>query len=78
MTAEPLPHLSFVDFLAGEQRSQRRHEYVAGRVYDTAGGTERHDLMTGLLYEHLAPRARERGCVPFQQDRLVRIGATGY
>ena len=78
MTAEPLPHLSFEDFLAGEQRSLLRHEYVAGRVYYMAGGTERHDLMTGLLYEHFAPRARQRGCVPFQQNRLVRIGATGY
>jgi Uma2 family endonuclease len=40
-------------------------------VYALAGGSERHDLVAGLLYEMLAPGARARGCRPFTSNRLV-------
>lgn len=73
MTAEALSTIGFQDYLDGEERSDRRHEWVAGRVYVMAGGTERHDLLSGLLYEALAPAARRSGCRPFQQNRKVRI-----
>jgi Uma2 family endonuclease len=43
-----------------------------------SGGTERHDLLAGLIYERLAPAARHRGCRPFGHNRLVRIGSTAY
>lgn len=46
--------LSFGEWLAAEERSERRHELVGGRIYLMAGGTERHDLAAGLLYELLA------------------------
>ena len=61
-TAEVLPDASFEAFLAAEQDSERRHEWVAGRVYAMAGGTERHDLMVGLLDEKLVVGARPPGC----------------
>lgn len=78
MTAEALPTISFQDYLDGEERTERKHEWVAGRVYAMAGGTERHDLMSGLVYEALAPGARRRGCRPFQQNRKVKIGEHAY
>ncbi len=59
-SAEELPLVTFEDFLAGEQLSERRHELVGGRVYVMAGGSERHDLMAGLVYEAVAPGARAR------------------
>src|SRR4051794_19648930 len=37
-----------------------------------AGGSERHDLAAGLLYEALAGGARRAGCRPFMANRLVR------
>lgn len=76
--SEHRPAVTFDSFLAGEQLGQRPHEWVAGRVYAMSGGTERHDLLAGLLYEALAPAARRRGCRPFQHNRLVRIGGTAY
>jgi Uma2 family endonuclease len=80
VTASPeeLPLVTFADFLAGEQRSERRHELVGGRVYPVAGGSERHDLVTGLVYEALAPGARASGCRPFTANRLVRVGRSVY
>lgn len=69
--AEALAYTTFGAFLEGEQASQSRHELVCGRVYALAGGSERHDLMVGLLYEKLAPGARAKGCRPFISNRLV-------
>jgi Uma2 family endonuclease len=77
-TAKEVPVVSFDSFLAMEQRASRRHELVGGRVYAMAGGSERHDLAAGLLYEALAPKARARGCRPFTSNRLVRLGDAAY
>ena len=78
MTAESVPTISFEDYVEGELVSERRHEWVAGRDYVMAGGSERHDLMAGLVYEALAPYARARGCRPFTQNRKVRLGEHAY
>lgn len=45
---------------------------VGGRVYAMAGGSERHDLLAGSIYEWLAAGARAAGCRPFTSNRLVR------
>jgi hypothetical protein len=49
--SEAVARVSLDDFLAGEVRSGRRHELVGGRLYLMAGGSERHDLAAGLLYD---------------------------
>jgi hypothetical protein len=33
------------DYLAGEQRGEVRHEYVAGQVYAMVGASDRHGLI---------------------------------
>ncbi len=77
-SAEVFPDVAFADFLAAERDSDQRHEWVTGRVYATSGGTERHELMVGLIYEKLAPIARARGCRAFSHNRLVRLGDVAY
>jgi Uma2 family endonuclease len=69
---EAIAVISFDGFLEREQRSERRHELVGGRVYAMSGGSERHDLAAGLIYELLATGARASGCRPFTSNRLVR------
>jgi Uma2 family endonuclease len=76
--AEELPAISFDEFLRLEQLADRRHEYVGGRVYVMAGGSERHDLVAGLVYEALAPGARAEGCRPFIANRMLRAGESAY
>lgn len=77
---EAVAHVSLAEFLAGEERADRRHELVGGRVYLQAGGSERHDLAAGLLYETIASGARRAGCRPFTANRLVhtRHGSAYY
>ncbi|MGH9189340.1 MAG: Uma2 family endonuclease [Acidimicrobiales bacterium] len=70
--SEAIAFVSLDAFLDGEQTTARRHELVGGRVYAMAGGSERHDLAAGLIYELLAPGARSAQCRPFTSNRLVR------
>jgi len=76
--AEELAGATFEGFLTHEQQAPRRHELVGGRVYVKAGGSERHDLTAGLIYEALAAGARTAGCRPFTSNRLLRAGTAGY
>jgi Uma2 family endonuclease len=78
--AEAFAHVTFAEFLAGEQRSEQRHEFVGGRVYAQAGATERHDLAATLLFRELSAGALAAGCRPFTANRLVhtRNGSAYY
>ena len=78
--SEALQFLSFDEFLDIERDSKHRHEYVGGRMYAMAGGTERHDLMAGFLFARLLPGAVAAGCRPFNGNRLVQTpsGSTYY
>ena len=75
--AEELLAATFEQFLHREQDAPRRHELVSGRIYVMAGGSERHDLAAGLVYEALAPGARTAGCRPFTANRLLKVGSEG-
>lgn len=72
--AEAYALTSFEGFLDQQFGADQRSELVGGRVFAMAGGTERHDLLAGLLYEALASGARKAGCRPFAGNRLVRVG----
>lgn len=77
--SEAIAWASFEQFLDAEAHAARRNELVGGRVYAMAGGSERHDLVAGLIYEAIAPGARAAGCRPFTANRLVRTRAdAGY
>lgn len=73
--SEAVAPLDFDTWLAAEAGSERRHELVNGRSYVMAGGTERHDIAAGLVYEALAPGARRGGCRPFTANRILRVPA---
>lgn len=76
---EAIAVLSFDEFCAAESRGDRRNELVGGRVYAMAGGSERHDLAAGMLYEAVARNARAAGCRAFTSNRLVRAASgNGY
>jgi Uma2 family endonuclease len=60
--------MSLDDYLAFEERSPLRHEYVAGEVYAMTGASTRHNLITLNLVRHLHTPARKRGCRVFASD----------
>lgn len=66
------------DYLAFEERSPHKHEYVAGEACVMAGVTTRHNLIALNLARHLHPMARPRGCQVFASDVKLKAGASVY
>jgi Uma2 family endonuclease len=61
------------DYLAGEERSEVRHEFIAGEVYAMAGGSEEHAILAGNLFAALHAHLRGKGCRAFMADMKVRL-----
>lgn len=74
MTA--LRHPNFItvaDYLAGEEISDVKHEYLGGTVHAMAGATNQHNkiALNGLASLH--GQLRGKPCQPFNSDTKVRI-----
>lgn len=69
-------HYSYAEYLALEQSSNVKHEYLGGHIYAMAGGTPTHAAlaaaMVGLIFGQL-----EDGCRAFSSDLRVRVEKTG-
>jgi len=68
--SEAIATYTEAEYLAIEERSEVRHEYVGGRLYQMAGGTERHELAIGALARRLHPAGRAAGCRTFANRQL--------
>ncbi len=74
MTAAKQPNLiSIDDYLAGELRSQLKHEYLGGYVHAMAGATNSHNLVATNLTGHLYSQLRGKPCAAYNSDTKVRI-----
>lgn len=65
--------LSEAEYLALEEQSQVRHEYVDGQVYAMAGGSQRHNRICGNAYIALSLALRGKPCQVFMSDVRLNI-----
>jgi Uma2 family endonuclease len=65
--------LTVDDYLAGEDASDIRHEYIGGQVYAMTGASDRHGLITLNIATSLRPRVRGTGWQLFANDMKVRL-----
>jgi Uma2 family endonuclease len=68
--------LSEEEYLAAEEKSPVKREFVAGRVYAMAGASERHNLLAGNLFAAVH-RACGGNCRPFFADMRLRLDGGG-
>ena len=61
------------EYIAGELRSEIRHEYLAGRVYARACSSVEHNHIAGNFLGELGIHLRGKKCTPFATDMKVRI-----
>ena len=73
MSAEPIPYVSVEDYLAGELRSEVRHEYFDGFVTAMAGTSDRHEIVAGNLFGALLNHLRGKPCRPFVSGMKLRL-----
>ncbi len=78
MTAIPKPgKLSVAEYLAIEEKAERKSEFHNGQMFLMAGASREHNLinrnLTGLLYVRLETTS----CQVFLSDQRVKVDATG-
>jgi Uma2 family endonuclease len=74
MTALPQPCLvTIAEYLAGEEYSPVKHEYLGGIVHAMAGATNQHNIVAGNGFGLLFGLLRGKPCQPFNSDTKIRI-----
>ena len=75
--ALPLPRpQGLFDYLAFDNASQERHEYVGGRMYLRVGGTMRHNRVSGNIARMLSNLLDGSPCQVFINDMKLHVQAT--
>jgi Uma2 family endonuclease len=74
--AEPARY-TFAEYLALDERSEARYEFVNGEVFAMSGGTLEHSRIAANLIASLGAQLLGRPCVVYTSDARVRVQATG-
>jgi Uma2 family endonuclease len=72
----PRQRMSYVEYLAFEERAERKHEYLRGEVLAMAGGTPEHGALAMSVGILLGRALQGRPCRVYSSDVRVRIEAT--
>ena len=65
------------EYLALEESSSERHEYVAGQIYAMCGPLQRHKLIAGNIFAPIHAHLRSKPCRPYMEKTRVHIKAHG-
>ena len=68
---------SFADYLAVEEISVVKHEFLGGEIYAMAGGSPLHAALSAAMVGRLLEAARGGPCRVFSSDLRIRVLATG-
>ncbi len=68
-----LHFLTVEEYLTGEQLSDVKHEYIAGKVHAMAGASWWHNRFAGRLYSRLETHLDTKPYTPFTGDMKVRM-----
>lgn len=74
MTALRQPNpVSISEYLAGEELSGVKHEYLGGAIHAMAGATNQHNAVAVNALGFLVAQLRGKSCRPFNADTKIRI-----
>lgn len=77
MSAESISPMTIEEYLAGEQTSPAKHEFLNGLVYALDGASRNHNLIVANLIAELHSQLKQRACTVFPSDLRIKISATG-
>lgn len=69
-------YVSVEEYLASEEHSSIRREYVDGRLFAMTGSTMKHNILSGNLFALLHSRLKGGPCKVFIEALKVRVEAT--
>ena len=76
-TPATLHRYSFADYLAFEEASTTKHEFLNGEIYGMAGGTPEHAALSVAVSSALLGQLRGGPGRVYSSDLRVRVRATG-
>lgn len=76
MSAVEAQRLTYPEYLAREEVSEVKHEYLRGEVWAMTGGTIEHARLQAAVAGELRALLRGKPCVVLSSDARVRIDAT--
>jgi Uma2 family endonuclease len=76
-TGAPLHAYTYSDYLAHEEASNVKHEYLNGEIYAMAGGTPEHASLAVAIASLLRNQLAGKECRVFSSDLRIRIVETG-
>lgn len=74
---EPLPSMSLEDYLALDNETDARHEWVNGRAFAMSGGTSRHAAVGANLLGALWSATPGSPCRTASSDQRIHVPGTG-
>jgi Uma2 family endonuclease len=75
--AHPIARMTYAEYLAFEESSSTKHEFINGEVFGLAGGTIAHGALAVAISTALSNALRGRPCRVLSSDVRVRVLATG-
>lgn len=76
--ALPKTYVREEDYLEMERASETKHEYYNGEVFEMAGASRKHTIITMNTGASLHAQLRKRPCTVHQSDLRVKIPATRF
>jgi Uma2 family endonuclease len=74
MTASaPSWKLSYAEYVAREELSATKHEFIDGEIYAMSGGTPEHAALIGAVTVHLGSQLLGSPCRPFTTELRTRV-----
>jgi Uma2 family endonuclease len=64
------------EYLANEEQSSIRHEYVNGQIFSMSGTTNRHNIIAGNIHSIIRPHVRGSSCRVYISDVKARVEST--
>ncbi len=72
----PVDRVTYAEYLAAEEKSDFKHEYLRGEVFAMAGGTIEQGALAAGMIGVLMRQLRDRPCRVYSSDVRVRIRET--
>jgi len=61
------------EYLAGEEISAIKHEFVDGEIYAMSGASKNHERIAGNIFVRLHSHLQNSSCEPFSSDVKVKV-----
>lgn len=74
-TAHQTAFISEQDYLAGEQNSDVKHEYIAGQIYAMSDAHANHNRLSATLMREIGNHLKGKPCQPYASDMKVKVGS---